>query len=597
MPLPTVRSTPPPAIGGAVVVKRGMAIKADLIDWRPTVAHDAPRCDEGTTFFSTERGGPAPSGNDMMSYLTYSGMPDLEIHVGDVTDPKPEPQQPPTRNSKGLPCSTNQMIASTIGWYPALQYPTPADIGLSACIYLAWNIKMVFRNYDIRHCFHNMALCPERAAQSLIIEDKLAPTMEDGARASNIADYGYADAADLSGRCTDPLPMILDRELNEHITSEITRELTPEERAFRHARGKLFNLDSNQCFLSSSVIYVDDLGNLHPEGYTEQADTTVLSIGARFGFEWKIDKNGDMSFIGYEFKIDNFDDSGMRIKKDKSDAYATRCESLATRKATVLEVLEQRIGELGHAAQAELDIKPLMGPFYACQFINAEALRYDNLDLRPVTTSLISAISEIVPILKASKGLPLFCDIRRPWHYDFSTLTQRTDASLPSLTETETYNGFGGWFLSQNADGTMTVHAFYGEWTAEEKVKFGGCIAAAEGVTVTFGSILTVSHKIMQKHHKDLLQLTDSLVAETKFNKLSYGNEMIERARLKWQYWSDIIDFASLDFIPREWNVGGDLLSKGQWDAFVTVCAEAGLPVPIRIYLTPEQRDVSYLWT
>jgi hypothetical protein len=101
----------------------------------------------------------------------------------------------------------------------------------------------------------------------------------------------------------------------------------------------------------------------------------------------------------------------------------------------------------------------------------------------------------------------------------------------------------------------------------------------------------------MQPHHTDLLELTDSLVAEIKYNKLSYGNPMIERSRLRWEKVS-VFDpfFASIDYIPREWNVGGDLLSKGHWDTFVLVCAAAGLPEPIRIYLTPEQRDISYLW-
>ena len=569
------RSTPP-AMGGAVVVKRGMTPKPNGIDWRPTNNHTAPYSDDADIVPDAIKGGPTPAGDDLLTVPA-----DL----------------PTVRNEKGQPYSANERIRLTMSMYPPIQYPTPADIGLAACIYLAFAIRMVFRSYDIGSCFHCKSVEPRRAAESIFIEDAIGPQMKDGLRKSNILDYGYLDSADISGRVTDIIPNIVDRELNHLVLSEITRKMTPQEIEYRNERGALFGLDSSHNSLSKSAIYVDDLENLHPEGYTDKCDEFVLTLGEEMGYTWVIDKKGDGSYIGFTFKVKQFENSRIHLRKEKCERYSDACSEMSTKKATTVETLQSRAGQLDHAAQAELDLKPLLAPFHAVMHMNPETLRFKNPDYRPVTPALAHSCRTAVPILKASKGLPLFCDIRRPYHYENSTITQRTDASLPGPTETSTYNGFGGWFLSRNPDGKIVIHAFFGEWSKEEKEKFGSCIAAAEGATVVFGSILAKASKLMLAHHTDLLQLTDSLVAEMKYNKISYGNAMIERSRQAWELHSNFDPFCvSLDYIPREWNVGGDLLSKGHWDTFCAVCVEAGLPMPILIKLTPEQRDISYLW-
>ena len=566
----------PPAIGGAVVVKRGMNIKPNNIDWRPTVNHRSPESEDADTVPKEARGGPAPAGDDLMI---------------------PPPSMPTVRNDKGLPYSTNERICPTMCKYPPIQYPTPADVGLVACIYLAWRVVIKFSTYDIEGCFHRKSVEPRRAAESQVIEDALAAGLVDGMCLSNIVDFGYLDSADISERVTGPIPKMLDRTMNLAIKNDEARKMTIEENEFRHERGKLFGIDSSEAFLSRSLIYVDDLGNFHPEGYTELCDKSVLDMGEEMGYKWEIDKNQDGSYIGFEFTVCSMDKSGCRLRDKKAKKYTATQRSMATRKATTREILMSRQGEASHAAQVELDIKPLLEPYHATLHVKPEDTRFDNPDLLPVTKSLASSAIQIADILERGEGIPLFCDIRRPWHYETSTLTQRTDASLPSAEETSTYNGFGGWFLSRTIEGMITIHAFYGEWTTLEKQKFAGCIAAAEGVTVVFGSILTKAHSLLQKHHKNLLQLTDSLVAEMKYNKMSYGNAMIEKSRVKWETHSKFdTGCAYLDYIPREWNVGGDLLSKGHWDTFCAVCMAAGLPMPILIELTPAQRDISYLW-
>ena len=566
----------PPAIGGAIVVKRGMNIKPNGIDWRPTVNHRSPYSELEDAVVKRAKGGPAPAKDALLM---------------------PPPAAPTVRNSKGLPYSTNERLATTISKYPPIQYPTPADIGLVACIFLAFRIVIKFSTYDIEGCFHRKAVEPRRAAESLIIEDALAKGLINAAYLSNIVDFGYLDSADISGRCTDSIPKRVDRELNMAITNSQIREMTKEEAEFKAIRGRLFGIDSCHQFLSRSFIYVDDLGNFHPEDHTQLCDTTVLAIGEDMGYVWEIDKNKDGSYIGVEFDVTDIQPNGrVRLRNKKRKAYSAALKQTAERKASTFKILESRVGEGSHAAQVELDIKPLLEPFY--ESMHVTKTRFDNPDLRPVTPALSQAAREMADILDRSDGLPLFCDIRRPWHYDMATLTQRTDASLPSAEDGfEGYNGFGGWFLSQAPNGILTIHAFYGEWTTEEKEKFASCIAAAEGVTVVFGSILSKAHVLMKTHHKDLLQLTDSLVAEIKYNKMSYGNRMIEKSRLQWEKYARFDKCSTyIDYIPREWNVGGDLLSKGHWLTFKAVCKAAGLPEPILLTLTPEQRDISYLW-
>ena len=539
----------PPAMGGAVVVKKGMVIKPNLVDWRPTINHTAPYSDEADIVPDAIKGGPTPAGDDLL------------------TEP---PDRPTVRNEKGQPYSANELIRFTMSMYPPIQYPTPADIGLAACIYLAYGIIMIFRSYDIGSCFHCKSVEGRRAAQSIIIEDAIGPEMKDGFRKSNVVDYGYLDSADISGRVTDIIPNIVDRELNAYILSLEKRKLTPEETEFKRARGALFGIDSSQASLTNSGIYVDDLHNLHPEGHTEKCDEIVLKLGEEMGYTWVIDKKGDGSYIGFTFNVKQFHNSRIHLRKKKCTNYAARAEKMVTFRATKEDTLQSRIGEWDHAAQAELDLKPLLAPFHKC--LHAKT-RLKNEDLRIVSPSLEAAVATGAPILRASKGLPLFCNVRRPWHYDVTTLTLRTDASLPSAEETSTYNGFGGWFLSRSPDGTIVIYAFFGEWSQYEKEKFGSCIAAAEGATTVFGSILAKARRIMLPHHTDFLELTDSLVAETKYNKLSYGNEMIERSRVKWELHSDFKPFwdgcASIDYIPREWNVGGMFLTTKPLPAFL----------------------------
>jgi hypothetical protein len=145
-----------------------------------------------------------------------------------------------------------------------------------------------------------------RAAQSIIIEDAIGPEMKDGFRKSNVVDYGYLDSADISGRVTDIIPNIVDRELNAYILQQEKRKLTPEEIEFKRARGALFGIDSCQASLTNSGIYVDDLHNLHPEGHTEKCDEIVLKLGKEMGYTWVIDKKGDGSYIGFTFNVKQF---------------------------------------------------------------------------------------------------------------------------------------------------------------------------------------------------------------------------------------------------------------------------------------------------
>ena len=182
------------------------------------------------------------------------------------------------------------------------------------------------------------------------------------------------------------------------------------------------------------------------------------------------------------------------------------------------------------------------------------------------------------------------CDTMRPTHDQPHVITQRGDACLK---EEDGYNGFGLWWVVPNASGPPAIYAAFGKWSPTEEEALGRNIAAAEAVTQLIGDRVIASQGWLQPHHCAVLELTDSETTERKFASLRWGSEALDRIRDLWQ--GRVADRpvpTILEFIPREINVGSDLLSKGHQEMFSATIVAAGLPTPIFIEISSRDREI-----
>ena len=125
---------------------------------------------------------------------------------------------------------------------------------------------------------------------------------------------------------------------------------------------------------------------------------------------------------------------------------------------------------------------------------------------------------------------------------------------------------------------------------------FGRNIAAAEAACVFIGDRVLETYQWCDTHHCDVLQLTDSLTTFMKFSSLRVGSHAMDCLRNKWlQSCTSRAIPTTCDYIPREFNVGSDLLSKGDWTLFCAVLLEAGLPAPTLVHINESDRDISFL--
>ena len=136
--------------------------------------------------------------------------------------------------------------------------------------------------------------------------------------------------------------------------------------------------------------------------------------------------------------------------------------------------------------------------------------------------------------------------------------------------------------------------AYTGKWSPSEEQALGQNITAAEAVTQLMGDRTLTSRGWQQPHHCAILEDTDSETTERKFASLRWGSQALDRIRDLWQELIADRDIPTiLEFIPREVNVGADLLSKGEFELFKLVLRAAGLPAPIFISILARDRDLS----
>jgi hypothetical protein len=196
--------------------------------------------------------------------------------------------------------------------------------------------------------------------------------------------------------------------------------------------------------------------------------------------------------------------------------------------------------------------------------------------------------------LRTDTGLPLMCAYAWPDHSAPTTITMRADACL-----NEGWNGFGFWFVIPAAPGVIppvSIIAAFDEWTAVEQAALGHNTPAAEALGLLIGHRLCARVQPWTPLHQDLLVLTDSETSAQKFGALRMGSKLMDAIRDAWLQVDASIPLVGVcDYLPRDFNVGADLLSKNRWDLFCATLAEANLPPPTRICIHVNDRDTSAL--
>ena len=321
--------------------------------------------------------------------------------------------------------------------------------------------------------------------------------------------------------------------------------------------------------------------------------------------------------IGFHYKlVTPLRDSTQHIKDQKLPLYAEQADTIAASTTCSHDSADSFLGRCNFASSIYLSIKQNMGEINRCRWVKSRL----NPTIFPLSNLARTKAANIATLIRENKGLPLMCNTNRPHHADITTVCHRADACLNETGE----NGFGIYWIIPNTDGTIRVLALMDVWSTAEELLFdkGGGVPAAEACAALLGVRAVEQHKIMQPHHRDLLQLSDSSTTATKFSSLKLGAVVMDDIRDNWISACEHLrpHRVSISHLPREFNVshaphspngwfkqgpgshslwgvnmqvGSDLLSKQQWDLFVRTLMAAGLPQPTRIELSASNRDLS----
>jgi len=282
--------------------------------------------------------------------------------------------------------------------------------------------------------------------------------------------------------------------------------------------------------------------------------------------------------IGYHFIARSWIQSRILLRNPKPSLYAQAWDAYALNTVVDTQLSQSVLGQMNYAATVDLRIKGCSSSTNRAMHVNS---RLSNSNMHPLPRRAADDICKAANLMRQDVGINLFCDTIIPLHSDLSTISQRSDACL---NEPDNYNGFGVWWLIPQPNGKPKIIAAFDKWTENEEVSFGKNIAAAEAVGVVLGGRLLDDSISILPSHTSLLQLSDSETTFVKFNNVRLGSKVLELLRSVWQEAANNRDLAThLGYIPREWNVGSDLLSKGHWALFCNVMKLAGLDTPIRL--------------
>ena len=298
---------------------------------------------------------------------------------------------------------------------------------------------------------------------------------------------------------------------------------------------------------------------------------------------------GLANHIGYHYRLlKPLQSSTQHIKTDKLPTYVAQARSIGNSAVCSIDEADSFLGRMNFGSGVYLRIKQHMFEISRCRHMpNRLSEGWFPLSFKARADALT-----IAKILEADVGLPLMCDLTRPHHASINTVTHRADACLG-----EKINGFGIYFTVPDASGQVQIYALMDTWTDVETQMFdnAGGVPAAEACAALFGVRAVKQFALLQKHHSDLLQLSDSITTAIKFASLKLGAEVMNDIRDAWLAECETLlpCKVSIEHIWREYNVGSDLLSKQQYELFEKTIMAAGLSRPTRIYLSPENRDLT----
>ena len=464
-----------------------------------------------------------------------------------------------------------------------LEMTKGADVGHGLAIYHDWLIDMEMLTFDAKSFFHCFAVYFRRAMEQGVI------TLQ-GLALSNTKDMGGTDCPANTGEASSFITESTSLQLHQVLVACDKIKEDDDIQAMLAARSRVFGFNNRNSRVALLMMYSDDLVVLVPKGCRAFVEYVVALKGELFGMTWTSEKYGLNTHIGFHYNLRvPLRDSTQHIKPDKLAAYAEQADSIASHMVADHEEVDSFLGRCNFASGIILRIKQRMGALSRCRYM-PNRLQEGRF---PLSTEASSDTAAIGALLRENKGLPLMCDTSRPFHGDITTVTHRSDACLNESGQ----NGFGVYWVVPNPNGGVKIFALLDTWSTEEEALFdrGGGVPAAEACAALLGVRAVRQHNVMQPHHRDLLQLSDSSTTAVKFASLKLGAPVMDSIRDHWLAECELLSpwRVSLEHTFREYNVGSDLLSKQEFQLFVDTIVAAGLPAPIRIELSPANRDLS----
>ena len=463
---------------------------------------------------------------------------------------------------------------------PHMQLSKGADVGHNAYILLSYDLTIVLITYDASgyfHCFKVGGLrCSEQGVVTLW-----------GLTYSASLDMGVTDAPDHSGQMSNfiryAVGLALDKILRNHPVIAKNKDACK----YRADREAIFGVGSEHTWWAVPSQYSDDLTITSLLGTEGAVQTVVMDLGGIIGLRWHIEKYGVNMHIGYAYDFCSAKEGTQHVRAEKLLAYIEHCNVVKNKHFEHNTEIDSLLGQLGHAASTNVEIKQHTARLTASRNLKVSGF---TRDVTHITAGIKQDLDAVVDIMKNDVGLPLLCEFYWPDHGAATTITIRTDACL-----NEGWNGFGVWItIPPDSHEPPVIIAMFDEWTPAEQAALGHNTPAAEAIGLLIGHRVVRRLKLWGNHHKDLLALTDSETSSMKLASLRMGSSLMDAIRDAWlAVDADIPLNGVCDYIPRDFNVGADLLSKNRWDLFTATLQAAGLPPPTRVTICESDRDVS----
>ena len=487
-------------------------------------------------------------------------------------------------NTRTSDSSLNERIKDVMVGDPNLEMTKGADLGMAIAIYQDAGFDVIIVTVDAKHYYHAFSSDNRTAFEQ-------GTLTIDGPTVSHRLDMGRTNSGLDTGQVSDLNANLI----GEHIESKVQHDWIKKNMCnshilkFRSDRADIYGQNSKQTWIAYPMQFSDDvvIPAILVDGMHESIIHSVKHIGDMMGIQWEEDKYGANIHIGYEFRH-NIPHPTQHIKSSKIIEYAEKWDAFIEVDTHTLKEGDSMSGQLNHAATIDMDIKPLAKSVTKAR--HAKNTRFDTPVFR-IFDQVKLDIANATKILRRNKGIPMMCDFTMPDHRDLNTLTQRGDACL---NESDGYNGFGSWYFAPCVSGHKIV-ALMDKWTIEEEILLGRNIPAAEALTALIGKRALLELGLL-KGYDYYLTLTDSETTFNKFSSMRMGSDELDAIRDAWLQPIETSNAVSvIDYIPREFNVLSDLLSKNKREAFRECILAMGLPEPIFVDIPPKARDWSDL--